>query len=353
MDLKRYANQNIWVSLLRILMCFVVVQIHFQTIRVTDMQIKIHYLDDVAVPCFMFVSFYYMAKAILNSDIEKFKSRLLRLYIPVLFWNTFYFVVKNIVSITVYGESYRNLRSLFISFFCSNFDGLANQLWFLIVQIFELIALFIFLQFGKSQKTKLVMLCSLLIITFVYEYWGIFYEFFAYGQYETRYTLGRSMECMPFAICGILFYWLKNIRNAKLIYAIPVITLPLTYYFRHHGPDVSNWTWGYSGFYIFFFTLAICTLVFCLPVFKTEKLKPVNIAINWLGSLTMGVYCLHLLVGWALDIIASFHMDLFPTRFGRDTLVFDVIVFAISIVITILVKFVCSKLKCKLPDYIM
>ena len=353
MDLKRYANQNIWISLLRVFMCFVVIQIHFQTINVTDMQIFIHRFDDMAVPCFMFISFYYMGKALLNSDIDKFKSRLIRLYVPVLFWNTFYFIVKNIISITIYGEVYRNLRMLFISFFCSNFDGLANQLWFLIVQILELITLFIILQFGKTTNKKIILLCLLLIITFVYEYWGIFYEFFAYGQYETRYTLGRSMECMPFAICGVLFYWLKDVKKSKLIYAIPVVAFPVAYVFKHHGPDVSSWTWGYGGFYIFFFTITICSLVFCLPNLKIEKLKPVNIAINWLGSLTMGIYCLHLIIGWALDVIASFHMDLFPTKFGRDTLVFDVIVFAISLVITMIIRLISGKLKFKFTDYIM
>ncbi|MCQ2516484.1 MAG: acyltransferase [Saccharofermentans sp.] len=353
MDLKRYANQNIWVSLLRVFMCFVVVQIHFQTLECTRPQKFIHFFDELAVPCFMFISFYFMGKALLNLDMEKFKSRLIRLYAPVLFWNVFYFVAKNIINYACYNELYRTPRCLAMALAWSNFDGLASQLWFLMAQIFDLIAIFIILQFGKTDKQKILFLCTAIVITFIYEYWKLFLEFFLNGPYATIFTIARAMECFPFAACGVIFYWLQKDKKIKLLYFAPIITVVLAVGAKFFTIDTSGWSFGYNGLYNFFLTLAICTFALCLPTLNSSRFKPVNIAINWLGSLTMGIYCTHLFVGWILDIISSFNMNLFPNRFYRDTLIFDAIVFIIGALFTILIKLLAQKTKWKWISYIV
>ena len=95
--LSIYRDLNPWVSLLRIFMCFVVVRDHFLPTGDTITQKIVGEFGFIAVPCFMFISFYFMGEDLRQINTEKIKNRVLRLYVPVFFWTIFYFVCKNII----------------------------------------------------------------------------------------------------------------------------------------------------------------------------------------------------------------------------------------------------------------
>lgn len=57
---EKYSKHNAWISLLRIFMCIVVIQDHFGTSGTTILQKGVGFFGALAVPVFMFISFYFM-----------------------------------------------------------------------------------------------------------------------------------------------------------------------------------------------------------------------------------------------------------------------------------------------------
>lgn len=55
---NRYYKQNAWISILRVFMCLVVIQGHFGTNNETLVQKFLNFGVSLAVPCFMFLSFF-------------------------------------------------------------------------------------------------------------------------------------------------------------------------------------------------------------------------------------------------------------------------------------------------------
>ena len=86
-------NHNAAISVLKIFMAFEVVLCHFWTINInSDGIIGIfHFLQNIAAPTFMIISFYVCEKRITTFDPAYLKRRVLQLHSPNVFWAMMYF----------------------------------------------------------------------------------------------------------------------------------------------------------------------------------------------------------------------------------------------------------------------
>lgn len=347
--LDKYKKQNPWISILRILLCFAVIQYHYNTAGETILQKYVAVFGRVAVPCFMFISFYFMSGDVKDSNTEKIKNRLLRLYVPILFWNVFNWTLFNAFYIRSGNkESIIGIKALLESLLFTHYPGMPAHLWFLFAQIVVLVLCSILLSFGKNEKEKIVILVSLIVGALILQYTGVNFELFNGANPVITYSLGRCIECVPFAGCGLLYAWLvkergTDAKDSKWIANIAIATVSLSIAMIAFVADFTPANFGYGGLYPMFISVAICVFTFIIPDVLKGNVRSV---LNFIGSCTMGIYCMQGIVGWFLPYIGT-KISAIGNRLYIGTLVFDTWIFIVGLAVTTVVRVINSKLKLK------
>lgn len=321
---------NTWVSLLRVFLCFIVIQDHFSTAYETLAQKFIGFFSLLAVPCFLFLSFFYMAHDFAKGDVRRIRSKILSLYLPVVFWNVIYFLIINTLSL--FGISPKIEGSgLIKSMIFSHTEGLAFHLWYLIVQIIIMTIILVLTKLVNSKKAKTAVLFSILIFSLILEYTGIAYRIFENSSFEMQYSWGRTIECMPFAICGILFAWYVDAFDNRKKCIILLVSIVMTYVSMKFIPPTIDFSYG--GVYRVMASFTICQFVLLLPDLFTGVVKE---CINFIGICTAGIYYIHVMVGNILNM-------LYPNKLFQRTLWFDLFILLVSILIVACSNFLLRK----------
>jgi len=289
---NKLSNQDVGISILRIILCFSVIQVHFPVNNSTFVDKLIGLCGGLAVPCFMFISFYLFEDDLFHLNISKIKNRIIRLYIPVVFWNSIFIIAKDAYSIFTTKQFDFKINQIIMSMLFSHVSGLDEPLWFLISQIFILIILVILFLYMNNESSKIFILILISLFTFYLEYSGLSYYLFGSAVWEVKFTLGRTIECMPYAASGILFsYFHNNFKGKNKIYLL-VILFSITYITKKYIPYVEGFY--YNGLYLLFAANFICVAFIDFPIALPREW---HIMINYIGARTMGVYCSHILVG--------------------------------------------------------
>lgn len=341
---EKYGEQNGWISILRIVLCLAVVQEHFSTNYATVAERLFAFIGSIAVPCFMFISFYFAAKDYVNPQLQKMKSRILRLYVPVIFWNFFYFVFFDTLYFII-GKKDLMLgpKRLILGCIFSHSPGLPDQLWFLVSQL--VLTVIIYLLFFhitdrndekallvnqnhhlSVRKRRAIVLMIFAVIAIVIQYRGISYKMLQNTAYEVKYPLGRFFECLPYAALGIIYGWVENRLSMlkRILICVAAFILSIISYIDF--PIIEDF--GYSGLFKLFFSIGLCLFFTLLPQGKNRITIPY---INFIGSCTMGVYCLHMLIGRVLN-------EFWGDKLFQGSLIFDVIIFALSLFATFILR---------------
>ena len=69
------------------------------------------------------------------------------------------------------------------------------------------------------KKNLLIILNSLLILCYIFQYSGINYQFFQYYKDPNHKDIGSIVEMIPFNVTGIILYYtniINKIKNKKL-----------------------------------------------------------------------------------------------------------------------------------------
>lgn len=224
----------------------------------------------------------------------------------------------------------------------SHYGKLTPHLCFLVVQIIDLVLIVITFQYIEKKEYRIVAWLILMIITFILEYTGIAFYLFETAPYETRYPLGRVIECIPYAVIGIIYSWcFHNQSLYKIKIPVWIMCIIFSVVSRKIIPEIPGF--GYNGLYLLLSATSICLFVLNLPdIFKGN----IRIIINWFGSCTMGIYCLHLLIGKTLNI-------LMPNRLFQGTLLFDLIILVLGILGTVIIRSVFQSTNKKWLSYML
>lgn len=335
-NIYKYKNHNCWISILRIYMCFMVILLHFAPKE----DYLICYPSMFAVPCFVFLSFFLASNDFYELNWEALRKKVVRLVTPILFWNVVYHLIYNVGRDVLTRKTYNitELKKFFINILLNNGDGNSPyQLWFLTVEVVLVVTIaFAFLIF----RNKNVVLLLLFILSFIYEYTGINYYLFGTAVAEVSSSLGRIIECLPFAVSGILFSRYKDMRKDLLLF-IWFAMLALSLFININVPQPKGF--NYSGLYIALMSNVICMIVLSLPDLFVGKIR---LLINFVGSCTMGIFCLHTLVG---NCMLRF---LYESPIYQ-TLGCDVLIFLLCLCISILIRWVNTKLNWKWMSYVV
>lgn len=290
------------IGVLKILLCFCVILIHYgQGSEITK---HFNAFMSSAVPCFMIITFYFNGKMLLDGNRKKLRIRIVKLVKPCIGWASIYFIIYKLMynlKLRDYDLKWKDLLWQLITGHSYN-----APLWYM----YDLIVLTIV--FGiilcMCQNKYNIMLVFLLIVSIVYLYSGlngIFNELIG----QLKWTLGRFAEMLPYSIMGLLV-GLNNdkLEKIKYPYKLGGLGILLIFWIICNRLETSGKLWvefnyGYAGLGLLIKSLLIfgvCLFVSDIPISrKGEKI------IIEISQYTLGIYCMHVLVGECLMIFLN------------------------------------------------
>ncbi len=286
------------IELLKMLMCFDVVLNHYWNISSDEWMIQ--NLLTVAVPTFMFISFFFSTNYFLSHNNSVIKKRFWRIIYPHIGWSFiywfFYFMLYIIIG---YDISVGDLLCQLATGHCIN-----PPMWF--QTNLAVLTLIFFISFKFANGTKgLLILYPLAIFSFWFQYSGYNLQLFGPLKYELRYPLGRLFEMIPYAVFGFsvahfnLFHRLK-IDRFFLLVLFGLLTV-VSFFFKLI-PSAPGF--GYSDNNHLLFVFFIVGFAYHLPLDKlSEKTKHI---IFFITKYTLGIYCMHSLIGKILNNSLTF-----------------------------------------------
>ena len=207
-------QRNVGLELLRSLLCFWVIIFHFLTTANTfasSVKRKRYH-----VPCFFFISFFYLYSAIKDKNILKMKLRLQRLLIPYLIWPLIIFIINNALFLLFENNQFHNILSLYdlkIQLLVGR--KFMSHLWFMFHLLFLSIFFFI-LSLLINIDTFLFFSTMIMILSYIIQYSGCNYNFFIEYKGSIKHSLGYLVESLPFIISAFFFSSLDVIKYLKI-----------------------------------------------------------------------------------------------------------------------------------------
>ena len=281
------------IDILRIWMSYEVVLMHLCDFRECAFFPPLdifRYCVFMAVPAFMFVSFLLTGRhfVTLTQNREYPVSRCKRLAVPIIFWSLVYLLVYLCVQ-SFFGVDFDvRVSDLLPQLFLGH--AYAHPLWFLNVMLYLTLILSSIMSI-KSYRFKTMILCALVVMSFVTEYTGLERRLVDDMSDEYKYPVGRLIEMMPYACVAILMRMHTKMLSPYFI----AICIVLAVLCRYLLAPFHIFSLGYAGLPLFFEVIAMC-LILCLGRFGFIRGRMKEI-ISSIASLTLGIFCVHVLMG--------------------------------------------------------
>lgn len=292
-------KKNLGICLLKMLMCFEVVLSHFWKEETYPIILTpFSMLREYAVPVFMLMSFYLTQNIVLAKNREKYNKRFWRLIYPQLIWAFVYWIIYQIMEIILKRSFVNGIEDLLWQILTGHSQRLNPAMWYQTVLIL-LTLVFTVLFYFLPQKIAVTGLYLFLFLSLFSQYTGLNYRLFSTLRYELMYPLGRSCEMIPYAVIGFLlgYYGIpEKLKNYKRVITFACCVIG-GIILKFGLPSAKGF--GYSGLMPLMIAIILFTITIYIPL---EKL-PVKfqIMILKISRYTLGIYCMHNLVGRILS----------------------------------------------------
>lgn len=283
------------IALLKIIMSFSVVLNHFW---INDSTIFGEYICIVAVPVFMLVSFTLMEEKLKSSNIQHILHRVYRLYIPHFCWAIIYWGIHQVIK----WPGYKNISALGWQLLTGHSAKLNPPMWYQINLIILTILFWLIFCWFRNKATYILVVIT--ILSLFLQYSGTNYGLFDGYIYEIKYPLGRIIEMLPYACLGIWLSEYKVFEKVKsrmwitqsILIILCVLGILCDLVYKPEG-------FGYQG--VRWMILSVF-LVINFYVFPFEKITAkVQKIIIYVSGYSLGIYCMHYIVGSIINSIFS------------------------------------------------
>lgn len=291
-----HKERNIGLDLLKAWMAFEVVLCHFG--HGSDefvFRYFFTYFRGMAVPVFMIVSFYLSARFVISKELQldKLGRRLQRIYVPLIAWAIIYWCAYNIGAycggISDFHLSFNDLTWQILTGHSYN-----TAMWFNVVLAFLTIFFWCICKWSAKYYSITIVLVSLSAIFIQIS--GLNNIFMSLRS-ELNFPLGRIAEMVPFAGFGVLLYKCINDKKPLILFLFILLVVIVELISpRLFCGDIFHY--HYSGMKLFLCSITLVTAFLFLPLQCLPK--PVKKVIAFLSRYSMGVYCVHMLVGTVL-----------------------------------------------------
>ncbi len=294
-------QRNLTFDLLKIILTFLVVNIHIRVISHGKIN-RIESYGYYAVPLFMTLSFFLMSKYFsqIKLSFSIILLRIKRLALPLIFWSLIGFLLK---------PKLINIRNIFLQLMTGKVVD--TPLYYLNLLI--CFTLIFWLITYIPSKFRAFLYIVIIFAAFILEYTGLNTHFFNLTIIEIRKSYGQIVELIKYASLGMLFGILASQNNKRIVlFGLALSALLLLNLCNFPQP----WGYNYSGIKLFFGTIFIFS--------SSLLLGPVNIGpqinkvIGAFGSYSLGVYLIHIIFFESLLQIfpnIKYFNNIFPFQF--------------------------------------
>ncbi len=287
------SQRNLGIEILRMFLCFRIVLLHYYSSK--DKYILSLKRSRFQVPCFFFISFYFLFPIFSQRNTKKLKQRLERLLVPYLIHPIINWIINNIMFLLLKFNRYKRLLTLsdLITQFIigRGIYGIA-VLWFHFNLLFFTIFFFIFSYILQDYYLSIFQFIA--ILSYKYQYSGINKNFFKKFNEKIYLSVGNLLETLPLAIISFSLACLnfhKEIlkkRNKYLFFSLLLIYILSNYNLFSEISGFSS-----PGIKHIFISISLFSFFWLLPIeYLNSKLLFV---IKEITRFTQGIYCLHFL----------------------------------------------------------
>lgn len=323
-------ERNLGIDFLKVWMSFEVVLCHYG--HGSDEFVFRYFFSffrSMAVPVFMIVSFYLSARFLLSekSQFYKLAKRIQRIYLPLVAWALIYWVIYNCIAL--YGDvnglhlPLKELLWQVVTGHCYN-----TAMWFNAVLALLTVLLYLICKRWPKYSMVIVLIVSLLAVFVSYS--GLNNVFMSLRS-ELNFPLGRIAEMIPFAGFGLLLY--KSREDKKylhlIIFVASVFLVKELCGVVYNGEVIG---YHYNGMKLFLCATLLVSLCVYMPLQKSPTCLKKTLA--FLSRYSMGVYCIHMLVG---TVIGFLNVD-------TDPLYYSLLIYLVSLISCCLISKVPYKL---------
>lgn len=323
---------NYGLALLRALMCFEVVLCHFWNSDGSRFLMPFSMLKGLAVPVFMFLSFFLTEHTFLEYNKTKAKKRIWRVIYPQIGWAIIYWLGYTIGQFIIKDIGVR-FSDLWWQMFTGHSPRLNASMWFQTVLI-VLTGVYIFIFKFFDAKKGILITYAMMFAAFVIQYSGINFKLFDSLRFELKYPLGRFFEMIPYATIGFscAYYNVFEKAKEKRLFFIILFGLASIFLLKHSFINSAS-GFGYSNNNCLLLGFFVIGFAYLIPFEKLSQ--SVKDVFKFLTKYTLGIYCMHRIVAEFLKILL--------TKIGINIDSF------ILCIITYIIAFFVSFLMCKIP----
>ena len=293
-------QRNLGIEVLRMFLCFRIVLLHYYKSN-NSFILKLK-SNRFQVPCFFFISFYFLYPTLSQRNREKLLLRLERLLIPYIIHPIINWLINNAMFLLIKFNRYNRfltiidlLKQIIVG---RGIFGIA-QLWFHFNLILFTIFFFIFSYVFQYYFLLFFQIIALLSYSLIYSEAN--YRFFRKYTDTIQMSLGDLIETFPMAIIAftlsnINFYQmiLKKRKN-NLIFSIISLYLISNY-------KIFSYPKGFSvpGIHQIFYSILLFTFFSLLPLEMNNS--KILLFIRKITKYTQGIYCLHFLFQYYMQL---------------------------------------------------
>ena len=322
------AGRIVSLDILRITMAILVVANHTESYNYfVEISPFFHYVRLLAVPVFIMLAAYLTPWPRNDPEqksplIRTLRRRVKRIYTPVIVWSLVYFApsypkvnLRNVVYQLVFGHT-------------------VDPVLYYLVILLWLTVFFLGALSCLSRRKGTYCLLLIIALCLMAQRSGINWSLFSDFGDQSRWTLGRICELMPFFAIGMLLrqYRIRvfSLRNIMISSGLVIVA----YCSRPFDETIGSFL--YAGISI----LLGASMVFLTFVNMNVRLgRKLAKCIEILSSITLGVCCLHILViGVCSRFLTHFHLLLSPNARPLQFLCIIVSSFASSYLLQLLLR---------------
>ena len=333
---REIIKRNLGIELLRMLLCLIIILIHNYSSK--NQFIKSLVNNRFQVPCFFFISFYYLYPIVFRRNMDKMKLRLERLLIPYFVYPIVIWMINNLLFLLIKENRFKRfltLRELAMHLIIGK--GIKNMgvLWFqfnlLIITIFFLLSSFLLKRF------YLLFFQIIALISYILQYSEINYQFFSKYTYKIYMPLGNIIETLPIAVCSLSFASLNFFNFFPKDKIVKWICFCSFFFYMISNYKIFSKVEGFgsTGIKPLILSFFLFTIFSMIPFTKINE--RIFVFLYQITKYTQGIYCLHMII--------IYYMRKNYKKTG--TLLGSIIVYIISYVISLIGFQIFKKTKLK------
>ena len=238
-------------------------------------------------PTLFIIYFYFSFNHLSNKNITQIYKRFLKLIVPYIAWPLFFFTMNSLSTDrrTIKYE----FKDLYIQLIIGR--GIACVFWYQFNLIMILIIFFLIIY--SSKKYYLHILCSILLIVYSLEYFGITDFLLENFSDNIKRSVGRLPKMLAFSIIGFAISSTKiliSLKNHRIIsLCISFVISFIIIYFKLYISEI----YYYEGIFTNIGIISLFIFFYMLP-FEHITFGPLIFLIKQITSYSSGIYYLHI-----------------------------------------------------------